>query len=670
MPRDGVQDQMGQCSRMKWGKSKGVEQARGFLSRLARDTRGNTIAILAASLIPLAGMVGGGIDISRMYILKTRMQHACDAGALAGRRTMGGGTWSFNSNYAEKQANKFFDGNFNWDTTTKKGPFESANITRTFTEQAGKVTGNAQATIPMTLMRIFGRTTETLSVTCDAEMRLPNTDVMFVLDVTGSMAEMQPGDTVNKMSALKTAVKCFYEIVARLNTNATCTTGTPGGGTGSEVQIRFGFVPYATNVNVGKLLKPEWFADSWKYQTREAVFTTQPGQWTWTQVSATVLSSNSMSLTGVPQNMCNDATAEAYGYNPQTAYVYSNGGKTRQFDKTLTTVNNWTANNGGTCSATQVKTRYVENNVQAQQQVFQQWHYAQLPVNVGLLKSGGAWKTDYQFQWPVAANGTNKTITWDGCVEERTTVRQTNYIPVPSGAKDLDIDTVPSDDSTKWGMVLPGLIYTRNGNQGNWNLNEAWTTAEYGNSSAYSCPWEARKLQQWPVADDFDDYVDQLQPTSNTYHDIGLIWGARLMSPTGLFKSENEYTPRGGEIERHMIFMTDGDACTENHNYTAYGVAWFDRRQTSTGSVPTDGCTSTGTLTQQVNYRTEAMCSAIKNKNITLWVIAFGNLATSTETRLNNCATPGKYFKATNAAQLQQTFKTIADQISMLRLTN
>ena len=88
-------------------------------------------------------------------------------------------------------------------------------------------------------------------MTCDAEMRLPNTDVMFVLDTTGSMADTPSGDSVSKMDSLQDAVKCFYEIVARLDTDATCTTGTPSGGTGNQVQVRFGFMPYSTNVNVG-----------------------------------------------------------------------------------------------------------------------------------------------------------------------------------------------------------------------------------------------------------------------------------------------------------------------------------------------------------------------------------------------------------------------------------
>ena len=90
-------------------KSKHFATPRGFMGRLARDVRGNTLAIMAAALIPLAGLVGGGIDISRMYITKTRLQHACDAGARAGRKSQGGGTWDSGDNTVAQQ---FFDANY------------------------------------------------------------------------------------------------------------------------------------------------------------------------------------------------------------------------------------------------------------------------------------------------------------------------------------------------------------------------------------------------------------------------------------------------------------------------------------------------------------------------------------------------------------------------------
>lgn len=590
--------------------------ARAFMGRLARDVRANTLAIMTMALIPLAGMVGGGVDISRMYIVKTRLQHACDAGALAGRKAMGGGVWNFNNYYARTQAEKFFDANYN------ASAYGVTARARAFSENAGKVSGTASADLPMTLMRIFGKTSETLSVNCDAEMRLPNTDVMFVLDTTGSMND-DDGRGTRKITGLKVAVKCFYEIVARLDTDADCTTGTPSGGTGSQVQLRFGFVPYATNVNVGRLLKPEWMPDNWTYQTRKLA-NTPSGNWgAW-----------SKEYSGYCSDIPDDTEARQYTI---------------------------TSSRRGNC--TYMLRDWVGTATK--------WNYGPLSQPISTLKNGTGWNNG--FTLPIGPGGAQKTINWDGCIEERKTVWQNSYSPIPAGAKDLDIDLVPNSDETRWGPVLNDVIYTRKTGvrqAGSFSLPaDNGTNAIYTNGDYYACPVPAKKMQVWASATDFDNYVDSLTPNGNTYHDIGLLWGARLLSPSGIFKSENEYTPQGGEIERHLIFMTDGDTCTGTNNYTAYGVLWFDRRTTDPSAAPTDGCTDTGTLTTQVNARYSALCEAVKNKNITLWVIAFGNLATTTETRLKNCASSGRYFKATDASTLQQTFKSIADQISQLRLT-
>ena len=43
----------------------GRRAASGLLGRLARDKRGNTLAMMAALLIPLIGMVGSGVDMAR-----------------------------------------------------------------------------------------------------------------------------------------------------------------------------------------------------------------------------------------------------------------------------------------------------------------------------------------------------------------------------------------------------------------------------------------------------------------------------------------------------------------------------------------------------------------------------------------------------------------------------
>ncbi|WP_239017818.1 pilus assembly protein [Sphingomonas aracearum] len=659
------------------------------MARLARDVRGNTLAIGAAAMIPLIGMVGGGIDLSRMYIVKTRLQHACDAGALAGRKAMGGGTWA-QSNYAPRlQAERFFNANI------APNAYGSNSIIKAYSETAGKVSGTASAVVPMTLMRVLGRTQETVSVACDAEMRLPNTDIMFVLDTTGSMARPIPGDSDIKIDALKKSVKCFFEIVARLDTDAECSGGAPSGGTGDQVQIRFGFVPYSTNVNVGRLLKPEWMADNWYYQSRWPSYTTSYG---WVQTGQKP-DNQSASRTNVPENYCTKANAQALYGQP---YRETESGNTKTGTQTEVTNVTWTNTNGGTCSGVIVTTTTTFER-RPTGQTFSTWNYGatsamdpqapdhqnanRLPLNgwtrldgtrvPGLKNSDGTWASGLVL--PIGNDGADRFLTWDGCVEERQTVRTTSYTPIPTDAKDLDLELTPSsaDVSTQWGPVLRYAIFQRSSrstspaitNTNNWSLTPLQTNDNgIANGPNYFCPTAARKLQSYDSATDFDNYVDSLRATGNTYHDIGLLWGARLMWPTGLFRSENEYTDRGGEIDRHIIFMTDGETETQAYDYTAYGLPWFDRRQTSTNSAPNQT-----TLNDQVNRRFAALCTAIKNnpKGITLWVINFGNgTGSATKTRLQNCATsPDYFFDASDSDELEAAFRKIADDISQLRLT-
>jgi hypothetical protein len=71
----------------------------------------------------------------------------------------------------------------------------------------------------------------------------------------------------------------FYEALAKQNitdvTPSDCgEKGDPTPSNVGNVQLRFGFVPYAVNVNVGRLLPLDYMADRWAYQSREASFTT------------------------------------------------------------------------------------------------------------------------------------------------------------------------------------------------------------------------------------------------------------------------------------------------------------------------------------------------------------------------------------------------------------
>jgi Flp pilus assembly protein TadG len=750
-----------------------------FLTRLAQDTAGNTLAIMAAAFFPLAGLIGGGVDMTRIYITKTRLQQACDAGALAGRKAMGSGSWTETAGGSHDQADALFAANFT------AGDYGTANLDSEFTEDDGTVTGTASADVPMTLMRIFGQETRTISVTCTAKMEIPNTDVMFVLDVTFSM------QTDDRIGGLHSATKCFYEALLKVNTTEPCTPGEeesdpytsaedPTSSTyDGSAQIRLGFVPYAVNVNVGKLLPTGFVADTWTYPTRRPNFTTVHawtvgnlgsttwGNWStpptlnsaagysnWTDIattgggtvtvdgttltkrptgytSTTCDSLNTMGPSGNRMRLYDDDTDPTLGSATQNgtpgAPVYPATTQTFNYEQDATyevrgyrykwgtsgtdscrlqssSLRNYTLTRDGTATKPVSWTDYQNFN--------NTWDYSQQTLNVSALKNGTSWATtnvaithteagevtSTQTGPTVKLSGSNSnttltvpgnlSISWDGCILERPTWVNTDgtpgdeWDPVPEEALDMDINHVPTaaTPAQAWGPMLHRAMWGREDASGNWT-NSARNgvsgsgypagTQSSGMFAYHQCPVAARKLAEYPTADGavngltgFESYINSLAATGyGTYHDIGLLWGARLLSPVGIFANENALTAEGGAIERHLIFMTDGDAQTVNTNIDSHGWHTFDRGQTNYSP-------SNGQLDALVEARLPALCTAIKAMNIQLWVISYGgDVDAANETRLEQCASPGHYYEASNGAALISRFKQIASEIADLRLT-
>ena len=109
--------------------------------------------------------------------------------------------------------------------------------------------------------------------------------------------------------------------------------------------------------------------------------------------------------------------------------------------------------------------------------------------------------------------------------------------------------------------------------------------------------------------------------------------------------------------------MTDGETDTRIGGYDAWGLSAVARRRTPSGSIPTNA--QQNTLTEE---RLSELCTIAKNqKNITVWVIAFGTTLT---TMLSDCASPNRAYQADNADELTETFSQIASQIAQLRLTH
>jgi Flp pilus assembly protein TadG len=726
-------------------KSHERNNCRGILSRLLRDQAGNTIAIIAAAVIPVIGLVGGAVDMSRLYLVKTRLQAACDAGSLMGRRTMGTGTWDATASVRAKEA---FTANFG------AGDYGTTGLTNSYTsDAAGAITGTASVTVPMTLMRVFNKESSTIITSCTAEFRLPATDIMFVLDTTGSMNcpadDTTCGNNGNveaangKIKGLRSAIYCFYESISKQNiTNvdkSVCGEAKDPSGTNSDIRVRMGFVPYAVNVNVGKLLPLSYIADEWEYQSREARYSgsgsgytftygnegaptvsngapgplpdgdwvdrysnnlapTQGGFWYGWFYASSATSCNITMPNPIPSSATGDRTLTSQ--TPETP-VHPDATVTRIYQSTDTAfnytyrynyvvVNDSDGNPVKLCRMQRKQVNRVGTTktetvivpvIWKSNRTFEGWSYKKnVRHNVSGLKDtlNNSWKSSVSL--PIGSNGTNVAVNWNGCIEERQTARINDGDPsndwdtVPASAIDMDIERPPvvTDPDTLWGPMLSGAVYVRaKDSSTNYTANEYNTNASGANSDGYQaltvgeqCPSPARLYEEWDNPDTLYTYVNGLQTGGNTYHDIGLLWGARLMAPQGIFKANTSDVEE--DVERHMIFMTDGDTRAFQTDYSAYGVHWWDRRQSNDSNPPSEDW-----LKSNIDARTQAICRWVRNEDITLWVISYGNgVNAATETALENCATDGRYIKATSPAALVTEFKTIASQISALRLTS
>lgn len=597
----------------------------GILRRLRKDATANMMAIGAAAIIPLIGVVGGGVDASRMYLAQSRLQQSCDAATLAARKKLAGGviTDGVIPTDIETQADNFFAANF------PAGQYGTTNVEYELTAGGEtQMNGAASAKVPATLMKVFGYSSLDISVTCSADLNLPNIDVALVLDNSGSMRN-------SRIEGLKTAVESFYdEVMAAKDDGA---------------RVRIALVPYSNTVNVGSLLMAadtDFIKDSHTYQSREAQTTDLGNSTELLPRSTSQLGSSNSSHYHWNANASNHRR-DCLAYNG----TYTVG------DETWTITNatwlpaywaGWPNNQKAACSASVHKERFT-------------YVYKPIEFDTSDFKAGNSVTT------ATGTRGANVSSSWDGCIEERKTVQISDYSSIPSSAYDLDIDLVPdsSDPDTQWAPFWPDVTFDRA------VPANVTTTSEYDNNYHYDCPAQAYKLQEWPLngADRnaaFESAVDAMVASGYTMHDIGLIWGARLLSPDGIFASDNATAPNGDTISRHLIFMTDGLMEPGPSAYHAYGDYDMEGR---IAGFAADGTWSTTDIAVHHNSRMALLCEAIKNKNITIWTVAFG-LPHTTYTQ--NCATGGatRAFTAANNAQLNNAFKQIAASIAELRLVN
>jgi hypothetical protein len=631
-------------------------QPQGFLRDLLRDRAGNTMALVASAVLPLMAMIGGGIDMSRSYLSQARLQQACDAGVLAARKKLGSAVAATGEVPADVTTfgEKFFNLNF------RAGSYGTEDRTFEMTlEEDYAISGKATVSVPTTLMAAFGYDEVPVEVNCQAQLNFSNTDIMFVLDTTGSMNGQIDGDSKTKINALKDVVRSFHTQIE----------GSKSAGT----RVRYGFVPYAANVNVGGLLEDDWVVSNWSYQSREN-YGTEPGEvqdYTYTENNQYI---SGLWVPGTPTSY--PATFHPAGSeNASDYFSCDTAPPAGTYFASYTLLSTTTEPYVGPPAGTKTIKRY--------RRVANGKEYRVDLVGTSCVVSNGTY-TNYTDEYDEVtipytsakdkyryASIARDVSAWrtetNGCIEERDTYEITDWDNVDlTRALDLDIDTVPTagNSATQWRPMYPNVIYERSldyyGN-GDFTPDDVVTTdAWFFQPTSYpglvACPAAARKLAEMDSAA-IEGFLGTITPSGSTYHDIGMIWGARLLSPTGLFAAENVDVD-GRKTSRHIIFLTDGETAPLDIAYGSYGIEPLDQRRWDP-STPY-------TLTEAVEERFLVACNEAKKRNMTVWVVGFGT--TLNPIMKDKCA-PGRNFEATNSAELQSIFSKIAAQMGDLRVS-
>jgi len=636
----------------------------GLVSSL-RDSRGNMFPLAAIILVVLVTVVGGSVDMSRVYRVQNRLQSACDSGVLAGRRAE---TTNGYDSASQTQASNYF--NVNYDDTVE-GTTNSSFTTST-NNNGTLINGVASTRLGMMFMQMFGWNYITLTAKCSSTMGVGNSDITMVLDVTGSMASSLNGTT--RIAALKSSMKNFFSTVSA------STSGT-------NARVRYAIVPFSSTVNVGRLLynlDPSYLRDSMTIQSRTAAFDTlvtytygNPTTTTGTPDYTTLADGSQTRLnnTGYGTSSCgNNVPAAGAWTNNGSPSVTSNTTTNGQNQQVVTTTTaqpqsqtNYLCKYSNGLGAYAVYS-YSANRTyntysiatsnptgSSTSQTFNHYDYQNVTYDVSQYKRFNAVSVNN------GTNGASVPYTWAGCIEERQTVSDPTFTYSslsgisPSAALDLDIDSAPtSSNATKWAPMWPEVAYYRTNSSGYMTTN---ATSLYGDTDGVYCVPAAMGMSAVSQSD-FNNYADSLTAQGNTYLDIGMLWGARLSSPDGIFSAVTNDTPNnGGKISRHLIFMTDGDMNTAYTTYSSYGIEYHDLRVTD------DGSDTQGDARHTSRFR--AICDAVKTKGIRIWVIAFTNTLNSD---LTYCASTNSAYTASSSTALNAAFQDIAKQVGELRV--
>ncbi len=201
-----------------------TSKVQSILRRFNRNEDGTVAVIFGLMFMVLVLMTGLAVDQGRLYDSNSRLASAADAAALAAGRAMLDGRLTDADVIAIGRA--YFEENAG--RTENMANVNGVQIVPN--RQAGTVTVQVDADVPVTIMKVAGYETVDMTLRSATAFDQRDIELGLALDVTGSMGG-------SKIADLKAASKDLIDILmpdtARTN------------------KVRIGLAPYAASVNAG-----------------------------------------------------------------------------------------------------------------------------------------------------------------------------------------------------------------------------------------------------------------------------------------------------------------------------------------------------------------------------------------------------------------------------------
>jgi Flp pilus assembly protein TadG len=212
--------------------------------RLWACEQGAVAPLIGVCIIMLIGAVAVAVDIGRGQVAQSKLQASLDSAGLAAGSMVG---QNLDEDLLEPEAEKYLNANFQGSTIDAT----ITNFDLDLSEDETVVTLAAEATLPTTFMRIFGKNQMHVSARSEITREMTGLEVALVLDVTGSMDDpVGNGDNTKKIAALRTAGVDLVNILF---------------GSHDEVDdLWVGVVPFSQSVNIGTS-HASWMADLTSY---------------------------------------------------------------------------------------------------------------------------------------------------------------------------------------------------------------------------------------------------------------------------------------------------------------------------------------------------------------------------------------------------------------------